>query len=1121
MSRTAALVTVLGVSLSVLAGPPPTIEQRTACRQRLAEVEWVHSTWPASTVKPEFASVANTPAFRRQAEDAVALSRALDVVWHRPLTQAQLGAELLRMARGSRQPNVLREMFDVLGNDVQTVAECLVRPALASRLANTWYARDERFHGELRRRAQRAMRERPGPGRMAEWGAAYGEITVGRAGAAVPEGSVVVLEPEEYHRLLARLAHAFEVGGDGGDEDLLARVPAGVVSRLEEEDGAFVAFSLVEKKDSSIRLATATWAKQPFDAWWSGVRATYMSGSAESGADEGTLPAALPALAPPPCTDDTWTPTHADAPDPRYAAQAVWSGTEMLIWGGAPGDPAIVQGWRYRPATDTWTAMSSLGAPASRTLHTVVWTGSEMIVWGGWTSSSATNSGARYNPLLDSWSSTSTGPNVPSARTAHTAVWTGNRMVVWGGGTGAVQQNTGARYDPSSDTWTPTSTGGSVPLRRAAHSAVWTGNEMIVWGGYYYDANAGMNLDLATGARYSPASDTWTALSTAGAPVKRSGHTAVWTGSEMIVWGGSPNSSALGYDTGARYSVASDTWRATTTTAAPAARSRHVAFWTGSEMLVWGGMTPSADNTGGLYDPGTDVWRPTSTGANVAPPGSSPAVWTGAEMIAWGPEGSRYSPATNSWAPVGRGSVPSPRDGQRMVSTGTDVLVWGGRDPLHSFVPLGDGRRYNLATDTWSPMAGLDAPVARYAHSAIWTGSEMIVWGGLDATSTALKSGARYAPLTNAWTPTPSSGKAVPQARSNHSAVWTGSEMIVWGGCCDAGGGALNTGARYAPNTNSWTATYGAPGYPEGLRDHTAVWTGSQMVVWGLRPNGSNYGSRYQPDIDDWLDVSTVNAPPPRAGHTALWTGTRMIVWGGHDFQNASYFNSGGRYEPVSDTWLATATAGAPSPRYQHVAAWSGKHMLVWSGADASGVLDDGGRYDDALDSWTPMTVDRAPASRYGAAAAWSPSAQAMVVWGGGFNEAYTSAGGVYCSLACSVTAPAHVANVTVSRSGAVVTITWAPVSAASGYDVDRGSTSQLAAAHGDFAVSTAACLANDTTQTSVTDASNPAAGDAWWYLVRAVNCGGDGSWDDGAGNGQTAPRDPGLDAAPGGCRQE
>ena len=46
------------------------------------------------------------------------------------------------------------------------------------------------------------------------------------------------------------------------------------------------------------------------------------------------------------------------------------------------------------------------------------------------------------------------------------------------------------------------------------------------------------NSYLNTGGRYNPSTDTWIATSTINAPDGRTGHTAVWTGSEMIVWGG-------------------------------------------------------------------------------------------------------------------------------------------------------------------------------------------------------------------------------------------------------------------------------------------------------------------------------------------------------------------------------------------------------------------------------------------------------------------------------------------------------------------------------------------------------------------------------------------------------
>jgi hypothetical protein len=77
------------------------------------------------------------------------------------------------------------------------------------------------------------------------------------------------------------------------------------------------------------------------------------------------------------------------------------------------------------------------------------------------------------------------------------------------------------------DTWTSTSTA-SAPDAREIHRAVWTGSEMIVWGGYN-------GSDLNTGGRYDPTTDAWTPTSTTNAPAARSNHTAVWTGSEMIV----------------------------------------------------------------------------------------------------------------------------------------------------------------------------------------------------------------------------------------------------------------------------------------------------------------------------------------------------------------------------------------------------------------------------------------------------------------------------------------------------------------------------------------------------------------------------------------------------------
>ncbi len=125
---------------------------------------------------------------------------------------------------------------------------------------------------------------------------------------------------------------------------------------------------------------------------------------------------------------------------------------------------------------DTWTATAMTNAPTARFAHTAVWTGTEMIVWGGFGVSSSLNTGGRYDPITDSWTATST-TNAPTPRADHTAVWTGSEMIVWG-----VIDNTGGRYNPSTNSWIATSTT-NAPTGRVSHTAVWTGSEMIVWGG--------------------------------------------------------------------------------------------------------------------------------------------------------------------------------------------------------------------------------------------------------------------------------------------------------------------------------------------------------------------------------------------------------------------------------------------------------------------------------------------------------------------------------------------------------------------------------------------------------------------------------------------------------------
>ena len=308
-----------------------TFSERVAYQRAIEEVYWRHRIWPKERPdsKPSLDAVMSQAQLENKVADYLRDSQALEDYWQSPITSKQLQAEMDRTARHTKQPEVLRELFEALGNDPAVIAECLARPVLAERLL-----------ADLSRQSE--TRGLPSPR----------AIALGRMSVATTSG---------------QLAYTLPQIADAGD---------------------------------------------------------------------------------PPCIDDTWTPTTtSNAPFGRAFHTAVWTGSEMIVWGGGAGGVGDTNtGGRYSPSTDSWAATAIPNAPTARSGHTAIWTGSEMIVWGGTFNSGSLNTGGRYNPITDAWTATTTD-NAPSARDSHTAVWTGSEMIVWGGhNTTKGFLNTGGRY---------------------------------------------------------------------------------------------------------------------------------------------------------------------------------------------------------------------------------------------------------------------------------------------------------------------------------------------------------------------------------------------------------------------------------------------------------------------------------------------------------------------------------------------------------------------------------------------------------------------------------------------------------------------------------------------------
>ncbi len=155
-----------------------------------------------------------------------------------------------------------------------------------------------------------------------------------------------------------------------------------------------------------------------------------------------------------------------------------------------------------------------------------------------------------------------------------------------------------------------------------------------------------------------------------------------------------------------------------------------------------------------------------------------------------------YNPATRTWRKLP--PMPEPRWGATAVWDGTEALFIGGT-LADARGPSADAVAFNPATGHWRRLPGME--FSRRGFAAVWTGRQALVWGGLTGSFQDQKippHGVAYDPAANRWSAMP---MAPLRGRSNPTAVWTGRQMIVWGGTIP--GTQKNTpatdGAAYRP----------------------------------------------------------------------------------------------------------------------------------------------------------------------------------------------------------------------------------------------------------------------------------------------------------------------------------
>ncbi len=121
-----------------------TFAERVAYQRAIEEVYWRHRIWQERPdPKPPLDAVMSRAQLEKKVADYLRKSQALEDYWQRPITAEQLQGEMYRMAQSTKQPAVLRELFEALADDPFVIAECLAKPVLTDRLIAGSLIRDE------------------------------------------------------------------------------------------------------------------------------------------------------------------------------------------------------------------------------------------------------------------------------------------------------------------------------------------------------------------------------------------------------------------------------------------------------------------------------------------------------------------------------------------------------------------------------------------------------------------------------------------------------------------------------------------------------------------------------------------------------------------------------------------------------------------------------------------------------------------------------------------------------------------------------------------------------------------------------------------------------------------
>lgn len=290
------------------------------------------------------------------------------------------------------------------------------------------------------------------------------------------------------------------------------------------------------------------------------------------------------------------------------------------------------------------------------------------------------------------------------------------------------------------------------------------------------------------------------------------------------------------------------------------------------------------------------------------------------------------------------GPLPDRLAGTALAWTGEKAYLFGGDAPHDAGNELaGLVVEFDPTSETALPVSTFPGNISLWGSSAVWTGSEAYVFGGLVSTSDTFLSVPtessliwRYDPATS---DAPEPAGTLPLPSTETSAVWDGRDLPHLG--CPEGcaylfgirnrtlGQATNSELfdrvlRFNPATGSTQLMNALVPLAKGS---SAAWTGTEAIIVG--GHGSDKVHRFDP-VWDQVTTFAARLPTPRAGASTAWDGTTLHVFGGAppSFGATSEILA---IDPARGT-IAVVDAQLPSPRSHTSAIWTGLSAYILGG---------------------------------------------------------------------------------------------------------------------------------------------------------------------------------------------